>query len=260
MIPLIWLAALLLLPAISVRAEEADRSNTWTGRKHLPSGLQRLRSDLSSQDPAVRGPAAVFLWGEPVGSPMQTRITFWQLDEDPLEEAIIETGIAGATIFLIFDRDSRGWWYVGRQVEDNHYMTAGFRVANWPGPQDRLHLVTFGAFGRGTGISIVGITVFRLEQGRLLELLSEEAHGHMFIWGDPGERTRYLQSFFSIEPNRLLLAKRYLTTKAMPKLSDYSAAREVDCFSLDWDPAAAVWRKPGKIPKAKCANVWTPLK
>lgn len=253
------LPAALLLLCIAAPAQSLDGGHTWTGRRRLTGTLEQLRFALGSQDSSVREPMETFLLGSAAGSSIEARITYANLDDDSDREAILEFGGAGATIYLVFDRDAAGWWYVGRRVEDNHYGLAQFRVANWPDSLGKRSLITYGSNGRGSGISVRGITVFQLTQGSLRRVLTADADGQFAIWGDPRSRTRSLQSFIRIEPDRLLLAKRYWTGADMaPRLTDFRYASEVECKSLARD-SAGVYRDPVQVPAGQCAQAWTPL-
>lgn len=253
------LPAVLFLLSVAALAQSLDDGHTWTGRLRLKGTPEQLRSALGSQDASVREPMETFLLGSAGGSSIEARITYANLDDDSDREAIIEFGGAGATIYVVFDRDAAGWWYVGRRVEDNHHGLARFRVASWPDSLGKRSLITYGSNGRGSGISVRGLTVFQLTQGSLRRVLTADANGHFVLWGDPRSRTEYLQSFIRIEPDRLLLAKRYWTgADTAPSLTDFRHASKVECNSLARDSAGA-YRDPVKVPAGQCAQAWTPL-
>lgn len=165
---------------------------------------------------------------------MRFDVTYWQMDEDQHQEAILVSGGGAGIGYMIFDLDAEGWWYVGRESVSTRGSTCGFRVRNWPDERGPRSVVFEDASGWGTEQYFQGITVFRLSKGRLTHVLTSEVWGDWMAMGGGRPPTHgYMQSFVREEPRRILVAHREIR-RTRPfehgaPLSAFRAAKVASC-------------------------------
>lgn len=168
---------LLMIPLLGTAAAFAAEVPAGE-RVKLGTTPERIVAMCPSQNDVERTKVAEVFGG----TPYSCRVTYWQLDGDAYREAILEAAGGGATVYVFLDQDAEGWWKAGTGSVSLR-GSAGFRVMNWPDHRGPRSVIVEGAVRYGTELYVQGITVFRLDKGRLTEVLESELHGSSMAMG-----------------------------------------------------------------------------